>query len=83
MNVAVMSAAQRHGELVACLASESLGLDEAQVVSIAGTAAADQASLFGDKFAMRLIPNPARFGEDKCALVDLVMLRACGIAQGS
>jgi len=48
MNVAVMSPAQRHGELVADLAAERAALGEAQVMSIARLAPADQTSLLSD-----------------------------------
>src|SRR5229473_3248110 len=43
--VAVMASAQRHGELVAHLASHRAELGESQVVGISGASPADQARL--------------------------------------
>ena len=45
MDLAMMAAAQRHGELIADLAPERWVLREAQVVSIRGLPAANQAGL--------------------------------------
>jgi hypothetical protein len=49
MDLPVVGAAHRDGELVANLAVQSLGLRKAQVVSIGRRAAADQAGLLCHK----------------------------------
>ncbi len=47
VDLAVVTAAQRHCELVADLAAERAELREAQVVGVAGVPVADQAQRFG------------------------------------
>jgi hypothetical protein len=41
MDLAMMTSAQWHGELIACFASQSSALGEAQMVRIGGPAATD------------------------------------------
>ena len=48
VQLAMMAATERHGELVADLASQRASLRMAQMVSVRRLAAADQASLLGD-----------------------------------
>ena len=67
----MMSPAERHREFVADLATECLGLREAQMVWIGGPATADQTRLLNHMPDMIAVTNPARFGEDKQTLVHL------------
>ena len=76
MNVAVMTAAERDGELVADLAAEGAALCEAQVVGVAGLAPADQARLLGDMPDVIAVADPARFRERQFALVDTLRPRS-------
>ncbi len=78
MNLAVVGSAQRHGELVACFAAERFDLGKAQMVRITGPAAADQTGLLGDEFEMRLVPDPARFGEPQGGLIDGLLPQPMG-----
>ncbi len=50
-----MGAAERDGELIADLAAERPLLGEADVVRVAGLAAADEAGLGGDKLEVGLV----------------------------
>ncbi len=56
----MVSATQRHGELVADLAAERPALREAQVMGIAGLATANQARLLGHISDVIAVANPAR-----------------------
>ena len=62
MHLAMMHPAERHRELIADLATERPGLREAQMMGIGGLAAAYDAGLCRDKFAVMLVAQPARFG---------------------
>ena len=62
MNLAVMAAAERHGELIAHLAAKGRMLGKAQMVRIRGHTAANEAWLFGDKSNVFVVANPASFG---------------------
>ncbi len=77
MELAVVAAAQRDGELVADLAAKCPRLRDAQVMGIAGLAAADQARLAGDKPQMVLIADAPRLGECEGAFVDAVGRISC------
>ena len=70
VDLAVMAAAQRDGELVADLAPEGAALREAQVMGIGRSAAADQAGLLGHIFDVVAVTDPARLRQGECALVD-------------
>ncbi len=70
VELTMMPAAQWDGELIADLAAKCTALREAQVVGIAGLAAADQARLLSDMPDVLAIPHPARFWERQGALVD-------------
>ena len=72
VQLAMMSTAERHGELVADLEAETAGLREAQMVGIAGLPGTDQAWLFGDELKVVLIAVAAQLGKGQHALVDLV-----------
>ena len=52
----MMRATQRHGELVADLEAETAGLREPQMVRVAGLAAADEARLLGHEAQVLLVP---------------------------
>ena len=70
VELTMMPAAQWDGELIADLAAKCTALREAQVVGIAGLAAADQARLMSDMPDVLAIPHPARLRERQGALVD-------------
>jgi hypothetical protein len=61
VDLAMMSSAQRNGELIADLAPEGSALRKAEVVSIHGSSAADQAGVADDRLNVLPITNPARF----------------------
>jgi hypothetical protein len=70
VNLAVVSAAERDGELIADFTAERTALRESQVVSIARLPAADQARLLGDEPHVLAIADAPRLGEGKHGLVD-------------
>jgi hypothetical protein len=70
MNRTVVDSAKRYREFVTNFAAERSALAKAQVVSIAGLPAADQARLPGDISEVVAVPNPARHRERQRALVD-------------
>src|SRR5579862_992310 len=70
VDLAVVSAAERDGELVADLAAKRAALGEAQMVGVAGLAAADQAGLPGDEADVIAVADAAGFGEGEGGLVD-------------
>ena len=72
VQLAMMSTAEWHGELVADLEAKTAGLREAQMVGIAGLPGTDQAWLFGDESKVVLIAVAAQLGKRQHALVDLV-----------
>src|SRR5262249_6380105 len=76
MELPVVPAAEGYRELIADFETDCPGLRKAQVMGIAGLPAADQAWLRGDKFQMRLVTQPLRFGQDEMAFVDPVWDRA-------
>ena len=60
MHLAMMSATQGDGELVADLAPKCPALREAQVVSVTGLATANQTRLLGHMSDVLAVANPAR-----------------------
>ena len=62
VQLAVMDAAHRNGELVADLAAERPRLGKAQMVGIGRRAAAHQAGLRGHEFAVVLVAQPNGLG---------------------
>ena len=68
MKLAMMSAAQRHRELVADLAAQCAALCKAQVVRVRGLAAANQARLLRNKADMVLVADPARLRQGSALL---------------
>ena len=65
MDLAMMAAAQRHGELIADLAPERWVLREAQVVSIRGLPAANQAGLLGNCLDVGSVAKAARLRDSQ------------------
>jgi hypothetical protein len=80
VHLAMMSAAERHGELVAHLEAETAWLREAQMVGIAGLSSTDQAGLFGYKSKVDLIANATGLGKGERVLVNSARYSffACG-----
>ena len=70
MHLAMVSPAERYGELVADLAAKCQRLGKAQMMSIRGTPAADQARLLGNRFDVIPVANPAWRGQGQNAFVD-------------
>ena len=71
MDLTVMPATYRHRKFVTHLATERSRLREPEMVRIRRPAAANQARLFDDVPDMVAVPNTARFGEGKDALIGL------------
>jgi hypothetical protein len=70
VDLAMMTPAQRHGELIAYLPPERTVLSEAQMVRIAWRAATDETRLLGDEADMLPVPNTSRLWECKHSFVD-------------
>ena len=70
MDLAVMSTAERHGELVADFAAERSALRKAQVMGVGGFATADQTSLLRHKAHMVAIADAPRLGMRKNRFID-------------
>jgi hypothetical protein len=62
MGLAMMAAAQRHGELIADLATECALLREAQMMGICRPSPANQTRLFGYEPDVLLVTKAARLG---------------------
>ena len=69
VDLAMVSAAERDGELIADLATKCPPLRKPQMMGIRGLAAADQARLLGHLSDMLPVPNPAGFWKGQGALV--------------
>ena len=70
VQLAVMTAAEGNGELIADFQTDGTGLGIAQVVRIGWLPAADQAWLGGDELQVRLVAQPLGLGDGKRAFVD-------------
>ena len=70
MDLAMMTATERHCELVADLAAERPVLGEAQMMRICRPATANQAWLLGYKPDVPAVANPARLGMGELTLVN-------------
>ena len=70
VDLAMVSAAERDGELIADLAAECPALGEAQMVGIRRDAAADQARVLGHLSDVLPVPNPAGLRQGQRPLVD-------------
>ena len=66
----MVAPAQRHGELIAHLASECAVLREPQVMGVRGSTATYQARLIGYELDVLLVAKAAGLGMDQPALVD-------------
>ena len=69
-----MGAAEWDRELIADLAAERAALGEAQVVRVAGLAAAHEAGLTGYELEVRLVAASPRNADCQRALVDAARL---------
>src|SRR5271166_812052 len=70
MNGTMMGAAERHRELIACLAAQRTGLHEPQVMGVRRLAAAEQARLADYEPKMLLVAVTTRHTYREQALVD-------------
>ena len=70
MKLAVMTAAERHGELVADLAAERPALGKSQVMGVAGLPTADQTGLLRHKAHMVVIADAPRLWMGENRFVD-------------
>jgi hypothetical protein len=70
VNLAVVGAAERDGELVADLAAQRPRLAEAQVMGVGGAATADEAWLLGDELDVGFVADAARLRKAQAAFVD-------------
>ena len=71
MQLAVMTAAEGYGELVADFEAERSGLRKPQMMRIGRLPAADEARLRGNKPQMGFVTQPLGLGNGENALVDL------------
>jgi len=71
VNLAMMSAAKRYGELVAYFEAERSGLGKPQVMRIGWLPAADQAGLRGHESQVGLVAKTLGLGDGQNALIDL------------
>ena len=71
MQLPMMTAAERYGELVADFEAECPGLRKPQVMRIGRLPAADEARLRGNEPQMGLVTQPLGLGDGKKAFVDL------------
>lgn len=60
VQLAMVAAAERHGELIADLAPQRAALCEPQMMGVDRFAAADQARLFGDESDVVLVADASR-----------------------
>ena len=77
MQIAVMRAAERDGELIAHLQPERSGLSKAQVMRVCGLPATDKAGLLGDELQVLLVAQALGLAEQQGRLVDPAA-GACG-----
>jgi hypothetical protein len=69
MQIAVVDAAQRHGELITDLAPKRARLPKPDVMGIGGTPAADETRLRTHEVAMRFVAFADRLRERGCASI--------------
>ena len=70
MYLAMVSSAQRDGELIADLAPGRSALRESQMVGIRGLTAANQTGLPDHISYVIAVPHPARLGQRQHTLID-------------
>ena len=78
---AMMRAAKRDGEFIADLLPKAARLRKAQMVRVAGLAAADEAGLFGHKAQM--LPVPSLLGSGRARRLLSMRERVSSFAAGS
>ena len=71
MQLAMMAAAERYGELIADFETERPGLRKPQVMRVGWLSSADQAGLRGNEPQMGFVTQPLGLGDGEKALVDL------------
>ena len=79
VQLSVMAAAQRYGELITHLETDRPRLREPQVVGIGRLPAANQARLGGNKFQVCLVAQALGLGDGELAL-SILPLRKAGAA---
>ena len=77
MDLTVVAAAQRHGELITHFSRERAVLREPQMMGIGWNAAANQARLFGHELDVVLVTKAARLRMHQLALVDALGNGCC------
>ncbi len=76
MDLAMVSATQWNGELIADFTAESATLCKSEVVGICGAATTNETRVLSDSFDVIPIANPARFRQGQHTLIDRVGSRA-------
>jgi hypothetical protein len=71
VNLAMMSTAERDGELIADLEAQGSGLGKPQVMRIGRLPAADETGLRGNKPQVAFVSQPFGLGNGQNALIDL------------
>ena len=66
----VMAAAERHGELIADFEAKRARLRKSQMMRVARLSSVDQTRLGSDELKMRLVTQPLGLGNGELALVD-------------
>ena len=72
MELPMVAAAKRNGELITDLETDRPGLREAQVMRIGWLSPAYQTRLGGHEFQVRLVAQALRLGNGELALIDFV-----------
>ena len=71
VNLAMMSTAERHGELIADFKTQGSGLRKPKVMRIGRLTAADEAGLRGHESQMGFVTQTPGLGNGQNALIDL------------
>ena len=74
MHLAMMAAAQRHGEFIADLAAQCRVLGKAQMMRVGRQPAANEARLLGHQTDVFAVANPAWLGVGQFAFVDCLAI---------
>jgi hypothetical protein len=72
MHLAMMTTAERDRELIAPFSAQSRWLCKPEMMRIGGTATANKAWLFSDRFHMLPVTNSTRHGNAKTVLLTLI-----------
>jgi hypothetical protein len=70
MHLAMMTTAERDRELIAPFSAQSRWLCKPEMMRIGGTATANKAWLFSDRFHMLPVTNSTRHGERQDSFID-------------